>query len=121
MADTIDITISIKRNGRELQNFPKQYRKLVDEVQEFSYEKADGGGYAAIPTTQLDEVQILAVTADQQITLRLDGQSDAGVLLNANGLLLIIDGDLDAGASTNATLDNSSGSTAIITGFGAGT
>ena len=101
--------------------FPKFYRKQVDEVQEFSYEKATGGGHESIPTTQLGELQVLAITADQALTIRLDGQSDAGVVLAARGLLLIVDGDLDAGASTNATIDNSSGSTAQVSGLGGGT
>jgi len=121
MADILDITVTIKRNGQLISGFPRQYRQLVDEVQQFAYEKTTGGGYAALPTNQLDAVQILALTADQAVTVRLDGQSDAGISLNANGLLLIVDGNLDAGVSTNATLDNSSGSTATISGIGGGT
>ena len=121
MADILDITLTIKRNGQLVSGFPRQYRQLVDEVQQFAYEKATGGGYETVPTTQIAALQVLALTADQAITIRLDGQSDAGISLNANGLLLIIDGTIDAGASTNATIDNSSGSAATIMGVGGGT
>ena len=121
MADVLDVTVIIKRNGRDVTGFPFQWRKVVDELQQFSYEKASGGGYETLPTTQIAAVQALVLTADQATTIRLDGQSDAGIVLNAGGLLLALDITADASASTNATLDNSSGSTAVVTGLGAGT
>lgn len=121
MADVLDVTVIIKRNGRDVTGFPFQWRKVVDELQSFAYEKATGGGHETLPTTQIATLQVLVVTADQALTLRLDGQSDAGIVLSAGGLLLVLDATIDAGVSTNATLDNSSGSTAIITGLGAGT
>ena len=121
MADILDVTVIIKRNGRDVTGFPYQKRMVIDELQQFSYEKATGGGYETLPTTQITTVQALVVTADQATTIRLDGQSDAGIVLNAGGLLLALDITADASASTNATLDNSSGSTANITGLGAGT
>ena len=121
MADVLDVTVIIKRNGRDVTGFPFQWRKVVDELQQFSYEKATGGGYETLPTTQISTLQALAIVADQALTIRLDGQSDAGIVLSAGGLLLALDITADASASTNATLDNSSGSTAVITGLGAGT
>jgi hypothetical protein len=121
MADQIEVTVSIKLNGWEIAGFPYRRRILVDEAQQFSYEVATGGGYGTLPTTQIAALSLLALTADQAITARLDGQSDAGVALNAGGLLLLIDSNVDAGASTNATVDNSSGSTAVVKGLGAGT
>lgn len=121
MADILDITVIIKRNGRDVAGFPYQKRMVVDELQSFAYEKATGGGYETLPTTQIATLQALALVADQALTIRLDGQSDAGIVLSAGGLLLVLDATLDASASTNATLDNSSGSTAVITGLGAGT
>ena len=121
MADILDVTVIIKRNGRDVTGFPYQKRMMVDELQSFAYEKATGGGHETLPTTQIATLQALVVTADQALTLRLDGQSDAGIVLSAGGLLLVLDATIDAGVSTNATLDNSSGSTAVITGLGAGT
>ena len=61
---------------------------------------------------------LLYLTVD---SVRLDGQSDAGIVLSAGGLLLLLDITADASSTTNATLDNSSGSTAVVTGLGAGT
>lgn len=119
--DVLDVTVTVKLNGKDIAGFPYQKRLTVDEVQQFAYEKATGGGYAAVPTNQLDTIQAFIFTADQAVTLRLDGQSDAGIVLTAGGLVLIMDATLDASSTTNATLDNSSGSTANITGLGAGT
>ena len=121
MADVLDVTVIIKRNGRDITGFPYQKRMVVDELQQFSYEKTTGGGYETLPTTQIATLQALAFVADQAVTLRLDGQSDAGIVLSAGGLLLVLDATLDASSTTNATLDNSSGSPANITGLGAGT
>ena len=66
------------------------------------------------PTTQIATLQALALVADQALTVRLDGQSDAGIVLSAGGLLLLLDITADASSTTNATLDNSSGSTAVV-------
>jgi len=119
--DVLDVTVTVKLNGKDVAGFPYQKRMIVDEVQQFSYEKATGGGYAAVPTNQLDTVQALLLTADKAVTIRLDGQGDAGIVLSAGGLIVILDATLDASSTTNATLDNSSGETAVITGLGAGT
>ena len=121
MADVLDVTVIIKRNGRDVTGFPFQWRKVVDELQSFAYEKSTGGRYETLPTTQIAALQALAFVADQAVTLRLDGQSDAGIVLSAGGLLLVLDATIDASSTTNATLDNSSGSTAVVTGLGAGT
>jgi hypothetical protein len=121
MADQIEVTVSLKVNGVELTGFPYRRRLTVDEAQHFSYEKATGGGHETLPTTHIASLSLLALTGDQSLTLRLDGQSDAGLVLNAGGLALVVDGTIDAGASTNATIDNSSGSTALVKGLGAGT
>ena len=121
MADQLDITISFKKNGYEIAGFPYHKRLLADETQQFSYEKATGGGHETLPITQIGSVSVLVLTADQALTLRLDGQSDAGIVLSAGGVVLVVDATIDAGSSTNATIDNSSGSTALVKGLGAGT
>ena len=121
MADTIDITIIIKRNGVDVPNFPYRRRLVVDEVQSFSYERATGGGYVSLPVDQMDTLQALVVSADQATTIRLAAQTDTGIALNAGGLLLVVDAAIAAAAATNAKLDNSSGSTTVVSGLGAGT
>ena len=118
---TLEVTVSVKRDGLSVPGFPWIRRLEVDESQEFGVERATGGGYVALPTSEMGEVQVLALRSDKQVTLRLDGQSDAGIVINAGGLVLLMDVDIDAGASTNATLDNASGSTALVEGISGGT
>lgn len=120
---TLEVTLSLKMNGTELTSlgFPIIRRVEVDEAQPFDVTRATGGGYVALPTGELDEIQVLVVKSDQSVTLRLDGQSDAGIVVNAGGIVVLFDTDLDDGASTNATLDNSSGSDAQIKGIAGGT
>ncbi len=119
---TIEVEVIIKRDGRPLEYLRTVRRIELDEIQEFKYEKATGGGFVTLPTGELDEIQALVFQAvDQVATLRLDGQSDAGIVLNAGGMVVIIDCDIDAGAATNATVDNSSGSVALLRGLAGGT
>lgn len=120
---SIEVTLTIKVDGMPLPGMPIQKRLEVDEhTGRVEFEQATGGGYAALPgTSALSEVQFLFLRANKAVTLRLDGQSDAGIPLNAHGLILIMDADIDVGASTNATLDNGSGATALVQALAAGT
>ena len=103
------------------------YSKVVDidESQSFSYEEANDGDtstFSAIPADQLATIKVLLVKPDQQVNIRLDGASDAGILLSAGGFLAIVDATIDAGAgSSNAKVNNNSGSTALLKGAAGGT
>lgn len=124
MAEQLEIALLIRRNGELLPGFPKIRRLTVDEIQSFVYEQANQGAgvFAAVPLDQIATIQALLVIPTQQVTLRLDGQSDTGIVINANGLLLLLDATIDAGAgASNAQLNNVSGSVATIEGLGAGT
>lgn len=121
MPSNLEINITVKRDGKVLGGFPLYRRLQVDEVQQFSTEQATGGGYASLPISLLDTLQALILSPSKQVTVRLNGQSDAGLVVNAGGLLLFIDGSAAAGASTNATTSNSSGSTAVLEGLAGGT
>jgi len=119
---TIEVEVTVKRDGRPLEYLRTVRRIEVDEAQEFVYEKADGGGFVTLPVGELAEIQALVFqSVDQLTTLRLDGQSDAGIVLNAGGMVVIIDCDIDAAAATNALVDNSSGSVALLRGLAGGT
>jgi hypothetical protein len=99
-------------------------RIQVDEDIQVRYAKADDGNnttFTTLPIGELDEVQFLYLTPSAQMTLRLDGQSDAGITINSGGLIVLFDVDIDAGSSTNATINNNSGAEADVKGFVAGT
>lgn len=118
---TYELTIQLKRDGEVVGGFPIHRRTEVDEAVSFDHEEATGGGFVTLPTGELDEINFLHLRVDQQVTVRLDGQTDAGIVLNAGGALFIIDADIDAGASTNVTLSNASGSTVNVKGIAGGT
>lgn len=121
---TLTATITLTRDGLPIAGFPLTRRLSADELQTFAYDEANDGDtttFSALPTGELGTIQALCVTANKAVTIRLDGQSDAGVTLAANGVLLILNATIDASASTNATINNNSGATALVTGVAAGT
>lgn len=121
---TFKLTLHLEKDGVLLPEFPVVRRLEVDESQSARYEQADdadSGTFDAMPTAQMSEVQMAYITGDQQTTIRVDGQSDAGIVLNSGGLLLIFNADIDAGASTNLTINNASNSTANMTLISGGT
>lgn len=117
----LEVTISAKLDGQPLLGGAITRRVTVDEVQQFSTEQATGGGYASLPLTNLDQLDFLLLQPSQQITIRLNAQSDAGLVVNGGGLLLIVDSAIAAAAATNATTSNASGSTALLSGVAGGT
>ncbi len=123
---SIKVVVDVEVDGVKVPGFPLTRRLSVDEVQHFDYEEAadnDSTTYSTLPTTQLATIQSLVLRPlEQPITLRLDAQSDAGIIINTGGLIVIIDATIDAGASTNATVNNPDASAlSRLKGFAAGT
>lgn len=122
--ESLEATITIRRNGVVIQNIARRIE--VDELQAFNYEKAadnDAVTFSALPADQIANIQFLLARTNKAITIRLDGQTDAGIVLNAGGLLLIVDATIDAGAgASNAKINNSAASDiALVEGLAAGT
>lgn len=124
MADTLTCTISIEKNGQQLPGFPVVRRVSVDEMVTFSTEQASSDGVFAAPNlSNLASVTFFYYSANQITKLLFDGNSDTSTPLEmaANGLLVLVNPTIDAGASTNITIENDSGSTALLTGVAGGT
>lgn len=117
---TIKVTVDVEVDGKRIGNFPVSRRIQITEEQAFQYLAADSAGYHSIPASEIAVVKALVFTADKALTLRLQGQSDAGLVVNENGIVALVDVTLNSGALTNATLNNTSGSTAIVEGVVAG-
>lgn len=118
---TLEVTVSVKLDGVPVAGFPVTRRREVDEAQQFAVERATGAGYVTLGADDLDEIQVLVLRTDQLVTVRLDGQTDAGLVLTAGGLLVLMDADIDAGVATNVLIDNDSGFVATLRGVAAGT
>lgn len=124
MSQTLEVTIQATLDGDPIPGFPSRKSITVDESTLFTYEHANDGDtttFTTIPGSKLATVQALLLKSDQAVTVRLDGQSDAGIVLSAGGILIILDATIDAGATTNATINNNSGSTANVKGASIGT
>lgn len=124
MADTLTCTISIEKNGQQLPGFPVVRRVSVDEMVIFSTEQANSDGVFAAPNlSNLASVTFFYYTANQTTKLLFDGNTDTAAPLEiaANGLVVLVNPTIDSGASTNITVENDSGSTALLTGVAGGT
>ena len=118
---TIEVSVTVKLDGQPISGSPFVRRLTADETQAFAVEQATGGGYVTLPLTSLDQLNFLLLQPDQSITVRLSAQSDQGIVLQAGGVLLICDAAIAAAPTTNATVTNDSGSTAVLSGFAGGT
>ena len=123
MASNIKVTVLIEKDGVPIEGFPIFYRGSFDETQRFDgMERTTSASYVALPTGELDNIQLLCMRADKAYSLRLNEQTDGGVDMQANGIVLLCGATLDSAAATNATFQNNSGSTAVVTpGIAAGT
>ena len=123
---SVKFTVNVEVDGVTVEGFPFIRRISTDEIQHFNYEEAadnDSTTYSTLPIDLIASVQALVLRPlEQPITLRLDGQTDAGLIINEGGFIVIIDATIDAGASTNATVNNPD-ATALsrLKGFAAGT
>lgn len=121
----IVVKVSVSVDGTEIAGFPVTKRVTVDETQGFHYERPDDGDavtFGAMPTDQIASIATLVAAPDRAVTVRLDGQTDAGIYLNGGGLLVIVDGLIDAGAgASNTSVNNNSGDTVRINGMVGGT
>lgn len=116
MADDIRIELTIKRNGVPLEGWAPLVKTVsVDEsIGPDTFVRATGGGFVDAGSPELATIQVLAVRSDVAATLRLDAQSDAGIVLTAGGFVLIVGATIDSAAATNLTIENSSGGDAEI-------
>ena len=120
----LKVTVQVELDGNPIDGFPIVRRLDLAEAQIFDYQKAADGDaitFTTLPASLIPELDVLLARTDRAITLRFNAQSDAGILLNPSGFILIFDGKINSGATTNAKVNNNSGGVATIKGIGAGT
>lgn len=121
MSANLEVTVTVKQDGKILAGFPLYRRVQVDEVQQFHTEQATGSGFVSVPSGELGTVHALVLRPSRAVTVRFANQSDAGLVVQASGLLLVLDALIGSGATTNIKVDNASGATAILEGLAGGT
>jgi len=120
----IEITITAKQDGVPLPNFPFVRRIQAVEQEGFNFAQPTSASFVAVPGLPLSTgalINALVLTADQAIAVHLNNQNaaDAGILLNAGGLLILIDSNF--ASLPLVTIQNNSGQTSNIKGLAAGT
>jgi hypothetical protein len=118
----VEIELSVKLNGQLLPSFPFRKRIQCNEAQTIATTKAGGdtvGVYVVLPGGGVvPAAQAFMVGSDQAVNLRVN---NAGVIpLNAGGMLILIDGNVNAGAALNLQINNVGTNPANLTGFVAG-
>lgn len=121
---TLRCTIQFDLDGEPIPGLNPIARRLtITELQPFlPYIKANDGDtttYTSAPVEQVASVKGFVIAPDQAIRVKLDA-SATPVEIDSGGLLIGFGVTVDAGAATNITLNNNSGSAANVRGFGAG-
>lgn len=121
----VKTTVMQEIDGIPVPGSPYVREDDVDESQVFSYEEANDGDettFSVVPMAQLATIKTLFIKPDQEVTIRLDGQTDSGIKVAAGGILVIAGATIDSGAgASNCSANNNSGSTALLKGGGSGT
>lgn len=115
---TLKLTISLTEDGSPVPGFPiTRSITSTETTGKNTYTRATGGGYVELPLAELGAINVAVVTTDKDISLRFNDQSDGGLPLDANGVLVLATCDIPTGATNKIEADNSSGETATLTSY----
>ena len=113
---TVTAQLSVREDGQELPGFPLNLTLSPTETTgKQSFNRPDAAAtFTELPVSELGAVRLLLVQSDQITTLRFNDQSDAGIPMEANGVLLLFNCNIPSGATLKAALENASGSEAAV-------
>lgn len=109
---TITLQISLREDGQELPGFPLNQTLSPTEFKgKMTITRPDAAAtFTELPLQDIDTLRLLYVRADQDTTLRFNDQSDAGIPMTANSVLLLFDCNIPNTATSKAAMENASGS-----------
>lgn len=112
-----NVTINITEDGAPLPGFPLVKSKTVTESGgKQTYSRPDAAAtWTELALTDLGQINVLFVQLDQAYNMRFQDQTDEGLDMNANGIILLIDAAIPSGAALKAAVENGSGSAATVT------
>lgn len=102
----VEIEISLKIDGNLVDGYPIIRRILQAEEVHKRVQKPNGDGASYFQASVLATDNHVIVQTDAPINLRLNNQSTGQIPLNAGGVLILIDGNLSAGSTTNILVNN---------------
>ena len=95
MARTLRCVVRLEEDGRPVSGFPLVRELVVDESQEWGLRLATLSGFHPLPIEVINAIRVLAVRAvGGDVTLRLSGQTSAGILIRDGGLVLLFGADI---------------------------
>jgi hypothetical protein len=120
----VNLVLQAEINGHPFPSSPFLQTMDVDQIQVISVMMPVTlvDVYATIPTvdTFTSLAMLLLQNPDAQVIYRFQGQTDAGLVVPAGGMVLISGAMIDSGAGSNVLCNNSSSNgPATIVGFAA--
>ena len=112
----IGLDLVVELDGRPLDLSPLIRNYYVTDARLFSFHLDDFAGYETdLPMTDgLSLISVVAFQSTETITVRVNGQSDGGILVNAGGLVVL--GQTHLTATPLVSILNVSGRQAQIRG-----
>lgn len=119
----LEVTVNAKLDGIPLSGFPAIRRAEVAEAQVIDVQKTGGDvSYVSIPSLDaIPAINVLVLRSDGPLGVRLNAQSDSGIVLNRGGMIVLFDVVIDAGAGTNVKVSNTNAPPVTLRGVAAGT
>ena len=114
----LKVTVLVEQDGSPISGFPLVRRVVVDQVATWNPYTKVTGTYTAVPAPLIATLQALILRPDAAVTVRFAAQSDAGLDLDADSLLIVLGASVDDGATVNATV--SAAADTSIRGLAAG-
>ena len=112
------LTVNLTEDGSSVPGFPITRTVTSSEVTgRQTFTRADGGGYVELPISELGAINFCVLTTTEDVTIRFNDQTDQGLPLDSNGVLVLATCDIPSGATNKIEVDNSSGNTATLTAY----
>lgn len=112
------LTVTLTEDGDVVPGFPITRTVTSSEVTgKQTFTRATGGGYVELPLSELGAINFLVLTTNEDVTVRFNDQTDQGLPLDSNGVMVLATCDIPSGATNKVEVDNSSGNTATLTAY----
>ena len=103
----LEVTLDLKVDGKSVIGQPFVYSATVTQATSTQLTKSGSDGSSYSQWSQLATDNDVLLITDQAVNFKFN---NAGAIpLNAGGLILILNGNIAAGATTNITINDNSG------------
>ncbi len=103
----IKVTVLVEQDGVPIPGFPFTQRVAVEQVAPWSpfFQGASAPGvFTPVPAPSINVLQALVMRPDATILVRFASQTDEGLEIAPNGLLVVLGCNVDDGTALNATV-----------------